>query len=272
MHRVSGDVMSGAKQALDCLMQFEAVAPRLNTRDRSVVLSLLSQRLGWVPLAAVRESLPQFSQVDFSRALAKLAAEESPLIKTRQVGRNKELRLTGNGVRVGKRMESLLLERPLVVEPLLESVGSLPPTSRDHYLTGKAALNIPSKEGTGDWHFQEIFRGGEGHKSGPFPIAGTDLLSTHHIFGRKGIVERSRKLREMGLDIQRPLYVASHPRAMADMIYSALKSGRAFEKSYTLSDWFPADRDRCEVLAFMERMKPYLTDFESRRLRAWIEK
>ncbi|MCP5170205.1 MAG: hypothetical protein H6999_10680 [Hahellaceae bacterium] len=261
---------AGARLALGRLVHLDSVAPDLSSRDRSVVLALLSQGVGWVPLAVVREALPQFNQVDFSRSLHKLEAKDVPLIKARQNGRGKELRLTAPGIRVAKSME-VILTPEMMSQPTPDD-AALPSTTQTMYLTGKAALNIPSKKGTGDWHFQEIFRGGKGHRPGPFPLAGLELLSTSHIFGKKGIVERSAVLKKMGVDVDKPVYVASHARAMADMVFSALKSGRAFENSFIISDWFPSETDQRELLLYLRLLEPHLTECERIKLIAWCGK
>ncbi|WP_419600808.1 hypothetical protein [Thiolapillus sp.] len=59
---------------------------------------------------------------------------------------------------------------------------TVPETSKEHYLTGITALNIPSDEGTGDWHFHNTF-----YETGDFVpkkcIAGIDILSTTETLG-----------------------------------------------------------------------------------------
>jgi hypothetical protein len=56
-------------------------------------------------------------------------------------------------------------------------------TTEEHYLTGLSALNIPSKEGTGDWHFGDFFKGSFGRSPGPFLLSGIDMPSTNKMFG-----------------------------------------------------------------------------------------
>jgi hypothetical protein len=49
---------------------------------------------------------------------------------------------------------------------------AFPITSLKHYLTGQAALNVPSKSGDfADWHFTEVFLSGRGK----LPVAGRDF-------------------------------------------------------------------------------------------------
>ena len=78
----------------------------------------------------------------------------------------------------------------MATTPLLQPVPEaaqvaerLPATSQRHYLTGKTALNIPSPEGTGDWHFVETFKGFAGRPPGNFAVAGIDLYDTRQWLG-----------------------------------------------------------------------------------------
>ena len=103
-----------------------------------------------------------------------------------------------------------------------------PYTSPTRYLTGMVALNIPAPEKTGgDWHFWGIF------DSPRFPdnltLAGEGLeWNTNALFGEYGIHECSDILRGRRISIPDGVQVfsANHYRAILDMLYRSVSSGR----------------------------------------------
>lgn len=97
------------------------------------------------------------------------------------------------------------------------SVLTTPQTLPTRYISGIAALNILSDEGTGDWHAQAIFHlprrkaprsflAGEGTGTNTLPLLGTD-----------GIYDCAETLDGMHVDHPHgPVYAANHARATAD--------------------------------------------------------
>lgn len=105
------------------------------------------------------------------------------------------------------------------------AMNSIPPTSREHYLTGQAALNIPYEDNTSaDWRFSAIFLG----EKTRFKIAGENFLDTSALLGEYGIRECSEVLRRYGVPIQEgaPVYAANHVRAVLDLVMSSLSRGK----------------------------------------------
>lgn len=67
-------------------------------------------------------------------------------------------------------------------------IRTLPQTSRTRYLTGMTAVNIPSPEGSGDWHFHDAFFGYADFPQRYF-VAGVDLMDTSPIFADAGVFD-----------------------------------------------------------------------------------
>ncbi|WP_025857555.1 hypothetical protein [Pseudomonas sp. CHM02] len=90
--------------------------------------------------------------------------------------------------------------------------------SREHYITGKAAINIPRPETTtGGWHFLSYFDRESGVAK--MSLAGIHYPDTMGFFGDEGIIDVTDRLAEFGwsLDGHR-LFMADHYRATPDMI------------------------------------------------------
>lgn len=104
-------------------------------------------------------------------------------------------------------------------------MNTLPSTSRTHYLTGQAALNVPGDDDSlADWHFNEVFLSGRGR----FPIAGRDFPDTSNLLGTYGIRECAQVLRRYGLAIEqnKKVYAANHVRAALDLVVAAISKGQ----------------------------------------------
>ena len=120
-----------------------------------------------------------------------------------------------------------------------------PETSPRRYVTGMAALNIPSPENTGgDWHFRGTFR------STSFPnntsLAGEGLdWNTNALFGNYGIHECSDSLRCRGISLPEGtrVYSANHYRAILDMLARSVSKGQV-HRHLTISDWLDTDEHR----------------------------
>jgi DNA-binding MarR family transcriptional regulator len=201
----------------------------------------------------------------FSRSISKLEKmgwlSESYSVED---ARKKLVRLTVKG---RHRLRSFSQTSPKPIPEVL--TGSLPKTSMRHYLTAKTALNIPSDEGTGDWHFFEMFVGSHGRKAGPFFIAGINVSDTFDILGLEGIADESEKLRELGLECNGPVYAASHYRAMADLIYYRLQDGVGLD-SYKINEWFPALNDQGKLIAMLQVLATGIEQSKEKQLNNWL--
>lgn len=146
----------------------------------------------------------------------------------------------------------------------------LPPTSAKHYLTGKTALNIPSPEGTGDWHFAETFEGFAGRTPKHFLVAGIDTVDTTRFLGDEGIYNCREQLLKRGINLAPgPIYAADHYRAIVDMILNALHRNWDFEGAVILDDWLPESAEKDRLLFLIERIRPGLRDDQWKKVEAW---
>jgi len=94
------------------------------------------------------------------------------------------------------------------------------------YLSGSVALNTRSPDGTlGDWHQFVSFRPGREQRLRDF-CAGSELINdTSEYFGLDGVHEYSDSLRKEGLEPSGPVYVASHFRALVDLVITFFNKG-----------------------------------------------
>lgn len=105
---------------------------------------------------------------------------------------------------------------------------TLPPTSEAHYITGKAALNVPNEDGSfADWHFDEVFLSGRGK----IRVAGKDAPETAALLGNYGIRECSSVLKRFGVVIPQngKVYAANHVRALLDMVIASVEKNKVPE-------------------------------------------
>ncbi len=127
-----------------------------------------------------------------------------------------------------------------------------------------ASLNVPSAEGTGDWHMLGTFN--EKNTKPLQFIAGQSLIS---ILGRDGIVDRSRDADEYGIQHDGPLCCATHARAIADMVVKSILAGK--NASYvTLDDWMPSVADKRQVFDLLRHAR-IETEFMT-KIETWIKK
>ena len=95
----------------------------------------------------------------------------------------------------------------------------IPDTTPSHYISFKHALNLRyPTEDTGEWHFWTAFFG-DPERSRSIPLAGDgEKINTNSSLGDKGIREMSDVLvAQKILPSPRPVYVATHYRAIADI-------------------------------------------------------
>ncbi|QSA99351.1 hypothetical protein JWZ97_19840 (plasmid) [Methylococcus sp. EFPC2] len=147
---------------------------------------------------------------------------------------------------------------------------ALPATTRSRYLTAETALNIPTPEGTGDWHFAETFEGYGGRRPGRFCVAGVDTLDTTLWLGQEGLFDARSRLEPYGLHLPPgPVYAADHYRALADRVITAVVAGEAFEDCLLLEDWLPEAEEQERLMRLLEKARPALSALQWRRIVAW---
>jgi hypothetical protein len=151
----------------------------------------------------------------------------------------------------------------------MEEIPPIPETSPTRYLSGMAALNLISPNGTGDWHVVETFFRPHKRRSRSF-IAGAGCeTDTLDLLGDRGIFECSEALDAMG--IRRPpgnAYAATHARAIAELVLSAALHGESPE-FVQLDDWMPRDSDKQEVFDLLCITAPKLTDEQRKKVLIW---
>ena len=137
-------------------------------------------------------------------------------------------------------------------------MNTLPVTSRDHYLTGQAALNIPMEDGRfADWHFSEVFLSGRGR----FQVAGENFPDTTHLLGFYGIRECSEVLRRHGLSLpaSERVFAANPVRAALDLVLSAVSNGKV-PLHVTLDDTLDDGAMRQDFDAQLQSLKRRMAD------------
>ena len=152
---------------------------------------------------------------------------------------------------------------------MLKSTLAIPETSPTRYLSGIVALNIPSGEGTGDWHQTQIFfRPYVRHPRSFLVGSGLDFDPTAYM-GNAGVEDRSAELDALGVEHPAgPVYAATHARAIADLLLRAVLRGES-PQFVTLDDWMPKDEQKQSVLALLAKARPHLTQQQNDTLRRW---
>jgi hypothetical protein len=154
---------------------------------------------------------------------------------------------------------------------ILAAKTLFPVTTPARYLTGLTALNIPSPEGTGDWHFAETFEGFAGRAPGPFRVAGENAADTRRWLGNAGIIDARERLEPYRLELPPgPIYAADHYRAIADMVLSAVLYDQPFEDAISLDDWLPEQHEKGRFQELMETAKAMLTVEQWNRIVGWM--
>ncbi|WP_198266663.1 hypothetical protein [sulfur-oxidizing endosymbiont of Gigantopelta aegis] len=149
---------------------------------------------------------------------------------------------------------------------------TVPKTNKEHYLTSITALNIPSDEGTGDWHFYDAF-----YETADFVpkkyVAGIDTLSTNEILGDNGVYDAYSVLVETGLQpITDNVYAADHYRAVADMVFDLVRkvsTQRELNMLIILDDWLTEPEEKERLFSLTDQFRGVLTKKEYQRLESW---
>lgn len=142
--------------------------------------------------------------------------------------------------------------------------------SRQHYITGKAAINFPLPGcSTGGWHFLSYFDREAGVAK--VSLAGIHYPDTDAFFGDTGITDMTEELRKRGWPVEdRGLFMADHYRAAADMIVKWALSDST-PCNVEVAEWFPSPEARSRLLKVLDLGKPQLSELHRlQKVDAWL--
>ncbi|WP_348970932.1 hypothetical protein [Pseudomonas atacamensis] len=142
--------------------------------------------------------------------------------------------------------------------------------SREHYITGKAAINFPhAGSTTGGWHFLSYFDRDSGVAK--VSLAGIHYPDTADFFIDAGIIDVTDELSVRGWELEgRHVFIADHYRAAGDMIIKWALSGSTC-CNVEIADWFPTHADRQRLFALLSLGKHKLLELgRLQRLEAWL--
>jgi hypothetical protein len=129
--------------------------------------------------------------------------------------------------------------------------------TREHYITGKAAINFPFPGvTTGGWHVTSYWDRDSGVCK--VSLAGIHFPDTTSFFGDAGIVDATQLLADRGwVSEGQAIWMADHFRAAADMVLRwALSDSQRC--NIEIAEWFPADEDRQRFLDLIGAAKGQL--------------
>jgi hypothetical protein len=99
-------------------------------------------------------------------------------------------------------------------------------TTPRRYISGIVALNLPTSPDSGDWHTVEMLSALKRGAPIPLRLAGENTeFNGFGYFGSDGVIEASEVIKHLGETVQGPVHVATHPRAIADMLMFRLPGG-----------------------------------------------
>lgn len=155
-----------------------------------------------------------------------------------------------------------------MIHPLFDF--DLKRVTREHYITGKAAINFPRPETTtGGWHFPSYFDREAGVVK--VSLAGIHYPDTTAFFSDLGIIDVTEQMARPGWSVEgRQLHMADHYRAAADMIVRWALSESA-NCNLEVDEWFPSPSEKQQLLKVLDVAKPEL--FQVGRLQkveAWL--
>ncbi|MBB6158548.1 hypothetical protein HDC30_005806 [Pseudomonas sp. JAI115] len=142
--------------------------------------------------------------------------------------------------------------------------------SRQHYITGKAAINFPHAGiTTGGWHFLSYFNREAGVAK--VSLAGIHYPDTTGFFGDAGVIDVTEQLAKLGWFSEgRRLFMADHYRAAADMIVKWALS-EAGHCNVEVADWFLSPGDRQGLLMLLDLGKPKLLEMgRLQKMEDWL--
>lgn len=151
----------------------------------------------------------------------------------------------------------------------------IPPTSRQRYISGLYALNLPAPEGTsGDWH-DVFYSAPSARRTRQIQLGGSDWVNTNHIYNDFGIYEGRETVLAKGLELPEGMtevWVANHFRATLDLIYRSLqKFDDVFGLESATTDWLDTPEQQQYELELAGMMLPHLSEERQVKLAAWID-
>lgn len=141
--------------------------------------------------------------------------------------------------------------------------------TREHYITGKAAINFPHAEvATGGWHFMSYWNRDSGVCK--VSLAGIHFPNTMAFFGVNGVLNVTELLADRGWPSAKEVWMADHYRAAADMVVRwALSDSQ--HCSVEIADWFPTEVDRQRFLDLIGAAKDRLREVgKLERVERWL--
>jgi len=142
--------------------------------------------------------------------------------------------------------------------------------TREHYITGKAAINFPhAGVATGGWHFMSYWNRDSGVCK--VSLACIHFPDTSAFLGDAGILNATQLLAERGWHAEgRCVWMADHYRAAADMVVRwALSDSQ--HCSVEIADWFPTEVDRQRFLDLIGAAKDRLREVgKLERVERWL--
>lgn len=143
--------------------------------------------------------------------------------------------------------------------------------TREHYITGKAAINFPYPGlSTGGWHVTSYWDRDSGVCK--VSLAGIHFPDTTSFFGDDGIVDATQVLADRGWHADgKTVWMADHFRAAADMVVRwALSDSQ--HCSVEIDEWFPSGEDRQRFLDLLDAAKVRLLEIgRLDRVERWLE-
>jgi len=168
-------------------------------------------------------------------------------------------------------MFASLLSTGLTDVPNMHSNSSIviPATSPNTYLGGIAALNLPSPEGTGDWHFMQTFFVVRSRRSIGFICGDGCEVDTNALLGSTGVFECSKLLKSLGVTFQgTTAYAATHRRAVADLVIFSISTGKSFDHTY-IDGWLPRPSDKIGLKKMLNLAASGLNGEHRGKLNTW---
>lgn len=143
--------------------------------------------------------------------------------------------------------------------------------TREHYITGKAAINFPFPDvTTGGWHFLGYWDRDAGVCK--VSLAGIHFPDSRSFFGDAGIDDVTQVLAERGwVAVGREIWMADHFRAAADLVVKWVLSDSQ-HCSVEIEEWFPSDEDRQRFLDLIGSAKPHFLELAKvEKFERWLE-
>lgn len=151
----------------------------------------------------------------------------------------------------------------------MSSAIVIPPTSPTRYLSGMAALNLPSPKGTGDWHMTQTFFRPRAHRSRSFIAGEGCATNTTPILADIGVFDCTDLLDSLHIPYEEgSAYAATHARAIADLVLSAVMRGESPE-FVRLDDYMPRNSDKQEVFDLLAIALKQLEPQQQKQVLEW---